>query len=167
MLAPTENDPLLVPEAAEPPLTVSHGVDEAAVQLSVPEPLLLTVAVWLDGFAPFWMAENDMEAGLRAITGVEEVVVETVVSVGVKSWLRPGILLDSFCTPRPVVELPPLLDEPGAATPDSADRPDDEDCVGLDKAPTAENDVVVVVVEVFAGATVLVVVEFEDVASFF
>jgi hypothetical protein len=53
MLAPIENDPLLVPEAAAPPLTVSQGVDEAAVQLSVPEPLLLTVAVWLDGFAPF------------------------------------------------------------------------------------------------------------------
>jgi hypothetical protein len=53
MLAPTENDPLLVPEAAMPPLTVSQGVDEAAVQPSVPEPLLLIVAVWLDGFAPF------------------------------------------------------------------------------------------------------------------
>jgi hypothetical protein len=113
------------------------------------------------------MAENDMEAGLRAITGVEDVVVETVVSVGVKSWVRPGILLDSFCIPRPPVEFPPLLDEPGAATPESADRPDDEDCVGLDKAPTAESDVVVVVVEVIAGATVLVVVEFTDVASFF
>jgi hypothetical protein len=112
------------------------------------------------------MAENDMEAGLRPMTGVD-VEVETVGEVGVSSWLSPGILLDSFCIPRPPVELPPLLDEPGAATPDSADRPDDEDCVGLDKAPTAESDVVVVVVEVFAGATVLVVVEFTDVESFF
>jgi hypothetical protein len=166
MLAPTENDPLLVPEAAAPPFIVSQGVDDAAVQLSVPEPLLLTVAVWLDGFTPFWMAENDMEAGLRPMTGVEDVVVETVGEVGVSNWVRPGILFDSFCIPRPPVELPPLLDEPEAATPDSADRPDDEDCVGLDKAPTAESDVVVVV-EVFAGATVLVVVEFSDVESFF
>jgi hypothetical protein len=52
-LAPTENDPLLVPEAAEPPFIVSQGMEDAAVQLSVPEPLLVTVAVWLDGFAPF------------------------------------------------------------------------------------------------------------------
>jgi hypothetical protein len=112
------------------------------------------------------MAENDMEAGLRPMTGVDAEV-ETVGEIGVSSWLSPGILLDSFCIPRPPVEFPPLLDEPGAATPDSADRPDDEDCVGLDKAPTAESDVVVVVVEVFAGATVLVVVEFTDVESFF
>jgi hypothetical protein len=53
ILAPTENDPLLVPEAAEPPFIVSQGMEDAAVQLSVPEPLLVTVAVWLDGFAPF------------------------------------------------------------------------------------------------------------------
>jgi hypothetical protein len=113
------------------------------------------------------MAENEMETGLRSMMGVEDVVVEAVGEVGVSSWVRPGILLDSFCIPRPPAELPPLLDEPGAATPDSADRPDDEDCVGLDKAPTAESDVVVVVVEVFAGVTVLVVAEFTDVESFF
>ena len=51
--APTENDPLLVPEAAAPPLIVSQGIDEAAVQLSVPDPLLVTVTVWLTGLAPF------------------------------------------------------------------------------------------------------------------
>jgi hypothetical protein len=112
------------------------------------------------------MAENDMEAGLRPMTGVD-VEVETVGDVGVSSWVRPGILLDSLCIPLPPVELPPLLDEPGAATPESADRPDDEDCVGLKRVPTAESDVVVVVVEVFAGATVLVVGEFTDVESFF
>ena len=53
ILAPTENDPLLVPEAATPPLIVSQGIDEAAVQLSVPDPLLVTVTVWLAGLAPF------------------------------------------------------------------------------------------------------------------
>ena len=45
MLAPTENDPLLVPEAAVPPFIVSQGMEEVAVQVSVPEPLLVTVAV--------------------------------------------------------------------------------------------------------------------------
>jgi len=50
---PTTNDPLFVPDAAAPPFIVSHGTEEAAVQLSVPEPLLVMVTVWLDGLAPF------------------------------------------------------------------------------------------------------------------
>jgi len=50
---PTTNDQLFVPDAAAPPLIVSHGTEEAAVQLSVPEPLLVMVTVWLDGLAPF------------------------------------------------------------------------------------------------------------------
>ena len=52
-LTPTANDPLFVPDAAAPPFTVSQGTDEAAVQFIVPEPLLVTVTVWLDGLAPF------------------------------------------------------------------------------------------------------------------
>jgi hypothetical protein len=52
ILAPTENDPLLVPEAAAPPLIVSHGIEEVAVQLSVPAPLFVTVTVWLEGLVP-------------------------------------------------------------------------------------------------------------------
>ena len=52
-LTPTANDPLFVPDAAAPPFIVSHGTEEAAVQLSVPEPLLVMVTVWLDGLAPF------------------------------------------------------------------------------------------------------------------
>ena len=52
-LTPTANDPLLVPDAAAPPFIVSQGTEEAAVQLSVPEPLLVTVTVWLDGLVPF------------------------------------------------------------------------------------------------------------------
>ena len=43
-LAPAGTTPP-VPDAAAPPLMVSQGVDEAAVQLSVPEPLLVTVTV--------------------------------------------------------------------------------------------------------------------------
>ena len=45
ILAPTENDPLFVPEAALPPFTVSQGIEEVAVHVSVPEPLLVTVRV--------------------------------------------------------------------------------------------------------------------------
>jgi hypothetical protein len=44
-LAPTANDPVFVPDAPAPPLTVSHGTDEAAVQLSVPLPLFVTMTV--------------------------------------------------------------------------------------------------------------------------
>ena len=53
ILTPTANDPLFVPDATAPPFTHSQGTEEAAVQLSVPEPLLVTVTVWLDGLAPF------------------------------------------------------------------------------------------------------------------
>ena len=53
ILAPTENDPLLVPEAPVPPFIVSQGIEGVAVQGSVPEPLLVTVTVWLGGLAPF------------------------------------------------------------------------------------------------------------------
>jgi len=52
VLAPTENDPALVPEAAAPPLMVNHAADEVAVQVSVPLPLFVTVTVWLDGLPP-------------------------------------------------------------------------------------------------------------------
>ena len=71
VLAPTENDPVFVPEAAELPFTVSQGTVLVAVQLSVPEPPLLTVTVWPDGFVPPCIAENESEAGLRPITGLE------------------------------------------------------------------------------------------------
>ena len=50
---PTANEPLFVPDAVAPPFIVSQGTKEAAVQLNVPEPLLLMVTVWLDGLAPF------------------------------------------------------------------------------------------------------------------
>lgn len=43
ILAPTENEPLFVPDTEAPPLTVNQGTEEVAVQLSVPEPLLVTV----------------------------------------------------------------------------------------------------------------------------
>jgi hypothetical protein len=112
------------------------------------------------------MAENEIEAGLRPMTGVEDVVVGATVVVGdVSIWFSPGMEAESFCMPRPPDELPPVPDEPGAATPDSADRPDAVDVVGLERVPAAESDVVVVVVELFAGATVLDVVEFRAVES--
>ena len=80
-----------------------------------------------------------------------------VVVVGANTWVNPGISEDNFCTPRPlVVELLPELDEPGAASPDNGVGLDEVKGVGLDAAPTNERDVVgaVVVVDVFAGATV-------------
>ena len=53
------------------------------------------------------------------------------------------------------MELPPELDEPGAAIPESGVGLGDVKGVGLDTAPINESDVVgtVVVVDVFAGAT--------------
>jgi hypothetical protein len=112
------------------------------------------------------MAENDMEAGLPAMTGVD-VEVETVGEVGVSIWLSPGITVDSFSTPRPLEEFTPLLDELGAASPDSADGLDDVDDGVFETAPTTESDVVVVVVAVFVGAAVLVAVKLSEVESFF
>ena len=71
MLAATENDPLFVPDAAELPFTVSQDTVLVAVQVSVPEPPLVTVTVWPDGFVPPCIAENESEAGLRPMTGLE------------------------------------------------------------------------------------------------
>ena len=104
------------------------------------------------------MAENDIAAGLRAMTGVALVEGATVVVVvGVSIWFSPGIAVDSFCTPRPLDEPPPWLDELGAATPEREEKLDDVDVVGLENAPPSETDEVVVVVDVFAGAVLDVV----------
>ena len=170
VLAPTANDPPLTPDAAAPPFIVSQGTEEVAVQFSVPEPLLVTVTAWLDGAAPFWTAENEIVAGLRTITGVngaEGVEGETVAVVGARSCVNPGIAADSVFIPRPLLEFPPLLDEPGTATLERADEPDNVEEVGLETAPTAEMDVVdvVVVMDDFTGATVVDVAEFRTVAS--
>ena len=83
-LAPTENDPLFVPEAVVPPLIVSQDAEEEAVQVRVPEPLFAMETVWLEGFAPFWMAESDIEAGFREIMGADGTVA-TVDVFGVNS----------------------------------------------------------------------------------
>ena len=72
--------------------------------------------------------------------------------------------VDSFCMPRPLVEVPPE-EELGAATADSGVGLDNVDEVGLETGPARESDVVVVVVEVGAGATVLVVAGAMDVES--
>jgi hypothetical protein len=67
--------------------------------------------------------------------------------------------VDSVFIPRPVDELlPPELDELGAATADSEPAVPD---VGLESAPASDSDVVgaVVLVEVFAGATAVELVE--------
>ena len=74
--------------------------------------------------------------------------------------MSPGIALDSVFIPRPVDELPPPeLDELGAATADS--EPEAVPDVGLESAPASDSDVVgaVVLVEVFAGATAVELVE--------
>jgi len=145
-------------------LMVNHAAEELADQPRVPEPLLVIVTVWLDGFAPPWIAENDIDAGLRPMTGVEgveEVVVEEV-DVGSSNWVRPGMAVDSLFIPRPPVEFPPLLDEPGVATAETGAELDERDVVGLETAPANDSDVAgaVVVVDVgFVGATVVDAVE--------
>ena len=47
-----------------------------------------------------------MDAGFRAITGVNGAEDETVDVVGVSSWVNPGIAEDNFFIPRPSVEFP-------------------------------------------------------------
>ena len=51
-LVPTPTEPLLVPDAAEPPLIVSQLTEDVAVQLRVPDPLFDIVTDWLGGLAP-------------------------------------------------------------------------------------------------------------------
>jgi len=113
------------------------------------------------------MAENEMDAGFRAITGVTDAEGETVAVVGVSNWVNPGIAADNFFIPRPSAEFPPALDEPGTATVDRDDGPDNVEEAGLDRAPASERDVVdvVVVIDDFAGATVLDVAELWAVVS--
>jgi len=53
ILAPTLNDPVFVPDAAEPPFIFSQAAVDVAVQLSVPVPLFVIVTNWLAGLAPF------------------------------------------------------------------------------------------------------------------
>ena len=73
VLAPTENDPPFVPDAAELPLTVNQETEEVAVQLSVPEPPFVTLTAWPKGFVPPCTPEKESEAGFRPMTGLEGV----------------------------------------------------------------------------------------------
>ena len=50
---------------------VNQLTEEVAVQVSVPEPLFVTMTAWLGGFTPFCTAENDSKAGFRAMIGVD------------------------------------------------------------------------------------------------
>ena len=67
--------------------------------------------------------------------------------------------VDSVFIPRPVDELPPPEDELGAAIAES--EPEDVPDVGLESAPASDSEVVgaVVVVDVFAGAMAVELVE--------
>ena len=108
-----------------------------------------------------------MDAGFRAIAGVNGVEDVTVDVVGVSSWVNPGIEADNFFIPRPLLEPLPPLEEPGTATPDREAEPEDVEEIGLERAPASEKDVVdvVVAIEDFAGAIVLEVVGLRAVAS--
>ena len=53
ILAPTLNDPLFVPDRADPPFMLSQAAVDVAVQLRVPVPVLVIVTDWLGGLAPF------------------------------------------------------------------------------------------------------------------
>ena len=169
VLAPTENDPLFVPDTAELPFTVNQDTEEVAVQVSVPEPLLVTVTVWPVGFVPLCIAENEREAGLRPMTGLEGgggAGAAAVEVVGVIIWVNPGMAVDSCCIPRPLLVLS-CVDEPGAATADNGNALEDvPEGVGLKTAPN-DSDVVGAVVTdvVFAGAMVLDVLGLTPVES--
>ena len=92
------------------------------------------------------------------MTGAVDVVGATVDVVGVSSWVSPGMAVDNFCRPRPLVELPPDVDEPAPAMPDKGDEVEDVVVVGLETAPASDNELAVVVVEVLVGVLVLDVV---------
>ena len=94
---------------------------------------------------------------LRLMVGVGDVVGVMVDVVGVRSWVSPGIAVERFCMPRPLVNAPPPdVDEPAAAMPDTAEE--DVDLVGLERAPASDRELVVVVIEVLVGVLVLDVV---------
>jgi hypothetical protein len=101
---------------------------------------------------------NEKLVALRLMVGVDVVVDVTVDVVGVSSWVSPGMDEDNFCMPRPLVELPPEMDEPAAAMPDNGDEVEDVVVVGLERAPASDSELVVVVVEVLVGVLVLDVV---------
>jgi hypothetical protein len=102
-----------------------------------------------------------MEVGLRVITGANGAEGVTVAVVGVRSWVNLGIVADRFFIPRPLLEPPPPLDEPEAATPAREVVPDDVDEIGLERAAAASDVVdVVVVIDDFVGAMVLDVAKF-------
>jgi hypothetical protein len=102
---------------------------------------------------------NEKLVALRLMVGVDVVVDVTVDVVGVSSWVSPGMDEDNFCMPRPLVELPPEMDEPAAAMPDNGDEVEEVVVVvGLERAPASERELVVVVVEVLVGVLVLDVV---------
>ena len=92
------------------------------------------------------------------MTGVDGAKGVTVDCFGESKSVSPGMAVDSFSIPRPLVELPPVRDdEPAAATPERVEGLDDGDEVGDERAPANDSDVVVEVVvelaDVFAGAT--------------
>ena len=156
-MAPTAKDPPFVPDVAAPPFIVNHGLEEVAVQVSVPVPLLVTLTAWLEGLAPPCIAENDKVAGFLRITAGDDVVGATVEVVGVSNWVNPGIDEDSFCMPRPLVDPAPDGEEPAAAMPEKDDE-EGVDVVGLERAPASDRELVVVVAEVLVGVTVFEVV---------
>ena len=53
VFAPTVNEPLFVPDTADPPFILSQGAVDVAVQLRVPVPLFVIVTDWFAGLAPF------------------------------------------------------------------------------------------------------------------
>jgi hypothetical protein len=94
---------------------------------------------------PPWIPENEKFVALRLMVGAEDVVGATVDVVGVSSWVSPGMVVNNFCRPRPLLELPAAMDEPAAAMPDKGDEVAVVD-VGLERAPASDKELVVVVV---------------------
>ena len=144
MFAPTVNEPLFVPEAADPPFRLSQAAVDAAAQLRVPLPVLVTVTDWLLGLAPFCTAEKEISDGFRPILGVDGEG-DVVDVVGVMSCDSPGIAVARPCIPRPPLVLPPDIDPPpGAATPANGVEVVDGAAVPLEMAPVSESELVVV-----------------------
>ena len=163
IFAPTVNEPLFVPEAAEPPFRLSQAAVDAALQLRVPVPVFVIVTDCPFGLAPFCTAEKEIIDGFRPILGVDgEGDVADV--VGVMSCDSPGMAVASPCIPRPPLalfpEFPlPLPLPPGAATPANELEVGDEEVVPPEVAPASESELVAVE-KALVGATEVEVVGF-------
>jgi hypothetical protein len=104
VLTLTVRDPFPVPDDG---LTLSQAAFSVALQLSVPEPVLVMVIVWLAGFVPPWTPVNDKFVVLKPMVGVGAAVTVSVTETVCGVFVAPValIVIIALCVPtaRPVL----------------------------------------------------------------